>query len=332
MTEIIAEIAQAHDGSLGILHSYIDAVAKAGVDTVKFQMHIADAESSAFEPFRVNFSYVDKTRFDYWKRMEFTFDQWQEIINHCNEKKINFLCSPFSIEAVNNLEKLGATRYKIASGEILNKLMLSKIAATKKPVLISSGMSNYEELDHAINFLKDHTSQLSVFQCTTAYPTPAEQVGLNVISELKSRYNLPVGLSDHSGEIYPSLAAVSLGASLIEVHAVFDKEMFGPDAKSSLNMQQLGQLVEGIRFLDRALQNPVNKNDTEKYTSNKIIFGKSLAVNRDVQLGDYVLLEHLESKKPGDKGIPAAEFEKIVGKKYRTNLSKGVFINYSDIE
>ena len=332
MTEIIAEIAQAHDGSLGILHSYIDAVAKAGVNTVKFQMHIADAESSTFEPFRVNFSYVDKTRFDYWKRMEFSMDQWQEIINHCDEKKINFLCSPFSIEALNILEKLGVKRYKIASGEIQNKLMLSKIASTNKPVLISSGMSNYQELDSAIDLLKNHSAHLSVFQCTTAYPTPPEQVGLNVIKELKTRYNLPVGLSDHSGEIYPSLAAVSLGASLIEVHAVFDKELFGPDAKSSLTMSQLSQLVDGIRFLDRAIQNPVNKNDIEKYAANKIIFGKSLALNIDVQAGEYVLLDQLESKKPGDKGISAADYQNILGKRYRNSLKKGEFINYSDIE
>lgn len=331
MTEIIVEIAQAHDGSLGMLHSYIDAIAMTGANTVKFQMHIAEAESSAYEPFRVNFSYVDKTRFDYWKRMEFSEEQWLEIIKHCEEKKLNFLCSPFSVEAVNILEKLGAQRYKIASGEIQNDLMLSLIANTKKPVLISSGMSNYQELDEAVNLLKPYSRQLSVFQCTTAYPTPAEQVGINIITELKNRYQIPVGLSDHSGEIYPSLAAVALGAELIEVHAVFDKKMFGPDAKSSLTFNQLSELVKGIRFLDIAHKHPVNKDDIEKYKVNKITFGKSLALNRNMLAGELISQEVLESKKPGDKGIPAKEFKNILGKKINKNINKGDFINYSDL-
>ena len=139
---IIAEIAQAHDGSVGILHSYIEALATTGVDAVKFQTHIAEAESSEFETFRIPFSYVDKTRFDYWQRMELTCDQWIEVREHCHKAGMKFISSPFSCKAVDLLEEAGVDSYKIGSGEVNNHLLLEKIGLTGKPVILSSGMSN----------------------------------------------------------------------------------------------------------------------------------------------------------------------------------------------
>jgi N-acetylneuraminate synthase len=275
---IIAEIAQAHDGSLGILHSYIDAISETGVDAIKFQTHIAAAESSSFEPFRVNFSYEDKTRFDYWKRMEFTLDQWKQIKQHCDDKNIMFLSSPFSIAAVDLLEEVGVTKYKIGSGEVSNLLLLERIAETGKEILLSSGMSSFEELDEAVSFIKQYHDRISILQCTTQYPTPPEKVGLNVITEMLKRYTYPIGLSDHSGKIYPSLAAVALGAEIIEVHAVFDKKMFGPDATSSLTIDELKQLVDGVRFIEKSMSNKVNKNDVVAYNELKTMFGDRKSV------------------------------------------------------
>ncbi|WP_132052509.1 N-acetylneuraminate synthase family protein [Pseudocnuella soli] len=331
-TLIIAEIAQAHEGSLGILHSYIDAVAKTGVNAIKFQTHIADAESSQEEPFRVNFSYVDKTRFDYWKRMEFNEDQWVGIKQHCDEVGLEFISSPFSIAAVELLERLGMTRYKIASGEVANLLMLDKIGKTGKPVLLSSGMSSYDEIDAALSFFQKYENPLSILQCTTAYPVPAESLGLNVIKELQSRYNLPVGLSDHSGTIYPSIAAVTLGATIIEVHATFHKEIFGPDTKASLTLSQLTDLVEGVRFIERALANPVRKNENSHYKEVKKIFGKSLAVNKDIDAGHVLNLDDLESKKPAGCGVPASEFESVIGKAVNKALKKYSFLTKGDLQ
>ena len=149
---LIAEIGQAHEGSLGILHSYIDAVASTGVQAIKFQLHLAQAESSSYEPFRVKFSYEDQTRYDYWKRMEFTLEQWKEIKTHCDEVGLDFICSPFSNLAVDWLEEIGVKYYKIGSGEVNNLLLLEKIAQTKKPVIISSGMSSFSELDKTLLF------------------------------------------------------------------------------------------------------------------------------------------------------------------------------------
>jgi len=163
---LIAEIAQAHEGSLGIAHSYIDALAETGVDAVKFQVHIAEAESSSLEQFRVNFSYEDATRFDYWKRMEFTPEQWAGLKQHCTDKGMEFLASPFSVAAVTLLEQLEVKQYKIGSGELSNFLMLDRIAQTGKPIILSSGMSNWAELDDTIAFLRPFGNKLSLMQCT----------------------------------------------------------------------------------------------------------------------------------------------------------------------
>jgi len=329
---IIAEIGQAHEGSLGILHSYIDAVSETGVDAIKFQTHIAEAESSSQEPFRIKFSMQDETRFDYWKRMSFSLDQWRGIKKHCDEKKLEFISSPFSLAAVNILEDLKVLRYKIASGEIANYLMLDKIRRTGKPVLLSTGMSSYEEIQKCINFFKPYKTPISILQCTTAYPVAPEKLGLNILTELKERFNLPIGLSDHSGKIYPSLAATVMGANIIEVHVTFHKEMFGPDTKASLTIEELKQLVEGIRYLEMAIKNPVNKDDVESYQSLKVIFGKSLALNKDLCKGSIIVFDDLESKKPANCGVPCSEYNLVIGKKLKKDISKYSFLNYDDIE
>ncbi|UYW00510.1 N-acetylneuraminate synthase family protein [Flavobacterium agricola] len=329
---IIAEIGQAHDGSLGILHSYIDAVAKTGVQAIKFQMHIAEAESSIHEPFRVKFSYEDATRFDYWKRMEFTFEQWQEIKAHCDAVGLDFICSPFSNLAVDWLEKLAVKYYKIGSGEVNNWLMLDKIAQTGKPVILSSGMSSWQELDQTIAFLKQKNVAVSVLQCTTSYPTQPEQYGLNVIQELANRYQIPVGFSDHSAKISTNIAAVALGAQILEFHVVFSREMFGPDAKSSLTISEVTTLVPAVNEVYTALQNPINKANNTQFAELKQIFEKSLAVNKQLNKGHVITAADLEAKKPKGYGVPAHEFEKLLGKKLQKPLNQWDFIQEEDLE
>ena len=329
---IIAEIGQAHEGSLGIAHSYIDALARTGVDAIKWQTHIAEAESSAKEPFRVKFSYEDDTRIDYWKRMEFTPEQWKGLKEHCEEKGMEFISSPFSNAAVDLLEEIGVKRYKIGSGEVSNFLMLEKIARTGKPVILSSGMSSFEELDQTIGFLQDFGNELSILQCTTAYPTKAEEWGLNVITDLIERYNLPVGFSDHSGDIYACLAATALGATTLEFRAVFDKRMFGPDARASLEIDQIKKLVEGVRSITLSLENKIDKNDNSRFSELKNIFEKSLSVNCDLDAGQEISMEHLEAKKPKGQGMNASLFREVIGKKLKRPLKKWDFLNKEDIE
>ncbi|MBR9921797.1 MAG: N-acetylneuraminate synthase [Bacteroidetes bacterium] len=328
----IAEIGQAHDGSLGMAHAYIDAVARTGVRAIKFQTHIADAESSSFEPFRVKFSRQDKTRIDYWRRMEFTEEQWVGLKEHCDEVGLEFISSPFSNAAVELLERIGVKRYKVGSGEVNNFLLLEKISRTNKPVIISSGMSSFAELDKTTDFLRSRKSDFSILQCTTSYPTRPEQYGLNVIRELKERYGVPVGFSDHSAHIETCLAAFVLGAEILEFHVVFNKEMFGPDTKSSLTMAETSQLQQALDKLAVALDSPINKTDNSAFAELKSIFEKSLSVNKSLPAGHVISFEDLEAKKPKGYGIAASKYEEVIGKRLRHSLDQWDFLNVEDLE
>ena len=329
---LIAEIAQAHEGSLGILHSYIDAVAKTGVQAIKFQMHIAEAESSIYEPFRVKFSKEDDTRFDYWKRMEFSLEQWKEIKKHCDDVGLDFICSPFSNLAVDWLEEIGVHTYKIGSGEVNNLLLLEKICATRKPIIISSGMSSFDELDKTVDFLKNKSVDFSILQCTTAYPTKPKQYGLNVINELKKRYNVSVGFSDHSAKVSTGIAAVALGAEILEFHVVFHREIFGPDAIASLTIEETKQLVESVNDIQSAIDNPIDKNNNNQFDELKSIFEKSLAINKNLPENHIITFDDLESKKPKGYGISATDFQKVIGKKLNKEKLKWDFLTEEDIE
>ncbi|RXP52579.1 N-acetylneuraminate synthase [Lutibacter sp. HS1-25] len=330
-TFIIAEIAQAHEGDIGIAHQYIDALATTGVDAIKFQTHIAAAESSVYEPFRVKMPGSDKTRFDYWKRMEFSRAQWKALKQHCDEVGLEFMSSPFSNAAVDLLEDIGVKRYKVGSGEVSNFVLLEKLAQTKKPLIISSGMSSFAELDSTVQFLKKRQVEFSILQCTTSYPTLPEQWGLNVIAELKERYSVPIGFSDHSSTIEACIAAVALCAEIIEFHAVFDKNSLGPDAKSSLTMPEIVQLVKAVSAINTAQNNPINKNDNASFSALKQIFEKSLAVNKDLKAGHILTFDDLETKKPKGYGIDAAKFESVIGKKLCNNLKQWDFLNEDDV-
>ncbi|MEM8907226.1 MAG: N-acetylneuraminate synthase family protein, partial [Bacteroidota bacterium] len=291
------------------------------------------AESSIHEPFRVNFSYEDATRFDYWPRMSFSKAQWKEIKTHCEDQGLEFLSSPFSQAAVDLLEDLGVKRYKIGSGEVNNFLMLEKIARTGKPILLSSGMSSFAELDASVAFLQGFGNALSILQCTTSYPTPPERVGLNVMTELMERYpGVAIGLSEHTGKIYTGIAAVALGAQLLEFHAVFDRRMFGPDASSSLTIDEIKQLVEGVRMIETMQAHPIDKTDNSAYTDLKKIFEKSLAVSKDLPADHQLTFEDLEAKKPARMGISATAFKTVIGRRLKQAKRQYDFLSPEDLQ
>lgn len=312
---VIAEIGQAHDGSLGILHSLVDAAAGAGVDAVKFQVHIADAESSALEPFRVRFSPVDQTRFDYWKRMELSVAQWADLKRRCEGAGVEFLATPFSNAAVDLLEEIDVTRYKVGSGDLANPLLLEKLARTRKEVILSTGLGALEEIDTAVAMMRARQVPFAVLQCTTKYPTAADDVGLPWLTRLKERYGCPVGLSDHSGTTYSPLGAAALGATVLESHITFDQRMFGPDAKASLTVDDFADLVRGVRFLEAARREGPAKSIDESKQELRRMFGKALAVNRDMKAGETLRFEDLESKKPANGGIAVAKISEVIGRK-----------------
>lgn len=327
---VIAEISQNHDGSLGQAHAFIDAVAGTGVDAIKFQTHIAEAESTPDEPFRVKFSYEDETRYDYWKRMEFTREQWMGLYQHADERGLDFLSSAFSVEAFAMLQDIGIPAWKLGSGEIFNKYLFERMAHTGKPVILSTGMSSYADIDEQISWLDGNP--YAIMQCTTAYPCAPEQIGLNVIREMQDKYSCPVGLSDHSGTIFPGLAAVANGALMIEVHVTMSPYMFGPDVKASLTIEQLAEMTGGIRMITRMMNSPVNKNIlSPELRELKNIFAKGIYLKKDVTRGSCLTMEDICFKKPLN-GIPGDNYEKVIGARAVTDLKQGDVLDWTDIE
>ncbi|HEX6966022.1 MAG TPA: N-acetylneuraminate synthase family protein [Gemmatimonadaceae bacterium] len=310
---VIGEVAQAHDGSLGLAHAFIDAIADAGADAVKFQTHIASAESTPGEPWRVKFSRQDATRYDYWKRMEFTEEQWHGLARHAHERGLLFLSSPFSLDAVELLERVGVAAWKIASGEVTNAPMLERIIETRRPVILSTGMSDVSEIDHAVERVSAARIPVAVLQCTTAYPCPPERIGINLLGAFRERYDCAVGLSDHSGTIYPGLAAATLGAQVLEIHVTLSREMFGPDVPASITTGELAQLVGGVRFIETMLAHPVDKNRVSgEMAPLRDLFTKSVVARVGIPAGTVLRAEHLAAKKPGT-GIPAARLPELIG-------------------
>lgn len=328
---VVAEIGQAHDGSLGTAHAYIDAVRRAGADAVKFQTHIAVAESTASEPWRVRFSPQDENRFDYWRRMEFSEPQWVGLREHADEVGLDFISSPFSLEAVELLERVGLSAWKIASGEVTNLPLLERVGLDGKPVILSSGMSSFDELDRAVRLFRERGIEPTILQCTSSYPCPPEKVGLNMIAVIRDRYGCPVGLSDHSGTVYAGLAAATLGIDMLEVHVTMSREMFGPDVVASITTDELRHLVEGIRFIETAKTNPIDKNElAEELAPIRHLFTKSVVAAHDLPAGRTLHESDLAVKKPGT-GIPAASIETVVGRVLQRDVVADEQLRLSDL-
>ena len=329
---LLAEIALVHDGSLGTAHAYIDAVARTGAHGIKFQTHIAEAESTLREPFRVRFSPQDETRFDYWKRTSFTAPQWAGLATHAREKGLVFLSSPFSEEAIDLLESIGTPAYKIGSGETLNLPLVEKAARTGKPVILSTGLATWPDIDAAVDLVAAAGAPVAVLQCTSAYPCPAERVGLNLLPELASRYACPYGLSDHSGTIFAGLAAATLGANIVEVHVVFSKECFGPDVPASLTLDELKTLVDGCEFIHRARSGAVQKDEVSPdVAAMRGIFSKSVVAKMRFELGHVIASGDLALKKPGG-GTPPAKMQSLVGRVLTRTVEKDEWITDADVE
>jgi N-acetylneuraminate synthase len=314
---VIAEVGSVHDGSFGNALKLIDACAAAGADVVKFQTHIASAETLRNAPMPPYFK--GEPRFEYFERTGFTEARWRELAAHCKEKGVGFLSSPFSIEAVGLLDRVGVDAFKIPSGEVSNLPMLDRIASTGKTVLLSSGMSDWRELDAAVAVLK-RGGALMVMQCATAYPCPPEQVGLNVIGEMRARYKVPIGYSDHAFGPAAALAAAAHGAVAIEKHFTFSRAMYGSDAANATEPGEFRDLVQWLRQIWRMVGHPVNKDDVTPYAEMKRIFEKSVIAARPIPAGKVIEAADLAYKKPGD-GISAARWREVIGRTAARDLA-----------
>ncbi|MEE3046814.1 MAG: N-acetylneuraminate synthase family protein [Pseudomonadota bacterium] len=307
---IIAEIGSVHDGSFGNACKLVELAAACGADVVKFQTHIAEAETLADAPMPPYFK--GEPRMEYFRRTAFSEKQWKELKEVCRSNGVRFLSSPFSLEAVDLLEIVGVDVYKIPSGEVSNIPLLEKVAGTGKPVLLSSGMSNWAELDAAFSILSQR-SAVTVMQCTSAYPCPAERVGLNVIGEMRQRYNTTVGFSDHFEGCAAAFAAAALGATIFEKHLTFSRKMYGSDAANAMEAKEFAEYCAGLHDISRMMNSKVNKDDLSPYLDMKLIFEKSVVAARPISAGTEVTFEDLAFKKPGD-GIPAANYKLLLGR------------------
>jgi N,N'-diacetyllegionaminate synthase len=323
---IVAEAGMNHDGSLGNAIRMAEVAAECGADAIKFQLHDADAETVRDAPPPPYFTH--ESRWEYFRRTAFSDDEWRTLKGACDGAGIEFFCSVFSLAALRRLEALGVSRYKIGSGEVTNLALVRAAAETGKPLLLSSGMSSWAELDAAVDAAGEH---VTVLQCTSAYPTPPERVGLNLLADLRERYGKPVGLSDHTLGPYAAFAAVALGAVAIEKHFTLSKEMYGPDAALALEPYELEELVDGIREIERMLAAPVDKDDVEPFAEMKRVFEKSVVALTDIPAGALLEETMLGAKKPGT-GIPARRLPELVGRRARTDIPADTVVTEDALE
>ncbi len=309
MNKIIAEIGSVHDGKLNLAFKLIRKAASSGADIIKFQMHISEYETLKNAPSPKYFNKED--RYSYFKRTSFDLLDWKKIKKYCEQNDTEFLCSPFSTEAVDLLEKLNVKYYKVPSGELTNLPLLEKLNKTGKKIILSTGMSNWKEIDNAVKIF--NKKKIILLQCSSIYPCPLNRVGINVIKDFSKRYKCQVGFSDHTLGSSASFAAASVGASVIEKHFTLSRDMYGSDAKNSMEPEEFKLFSKTIKEIWHINQNNINKNNIKKFKDMKIIFEKSIYAKNDLQKGHRIRFSDLSFKKPC-KYLRADKYKTLIGK------------------
>jgi len=326
-TFVIAEAGINHNGSLSIAKKLVNVAKKAGADCFKIQTHITEDEmiKTNILPGKIS----KKPLWNIIKNCELTEKEELRLSEYCKERKIIFLSTPFSIPAVDRLEKIKMPAYKIGSGELTNLPFLKYIAKTKKPVILSTGMSNMSEIKSAVKLFKKSRTELAILQTTSEYPCEYEDINLGVIDNYKKLFNIPIGISDHSLGIYTALGAVAKGASIVEKHITLDKKMSGPDQKLSLDLNELSELVKGCRAIKLALGN--SKKILKKELPILHFARESVVTLEKISKGEKFSENNLTTKRPNTGEIPAKKFYKIIGKIAKNDIPKNKQLKNSDI-
>ena len=312
---IIAEAGVNHNGSLDIAKKLVDEAKKSGADCIKFQTFIAEniisknAKQAKYQTKNIG---KEQSQLEMIKKLELSFEDFKQLNNYCIEKNIDFLSTAFDLESIDFLESLGMNTWKIPSGEITNLPYLIKIAKLKKKVILSTGMSTMQEIEDAVNIFKEYgTTDITILHCTTQYPTLFEDVNLNAMLSIKEKFGYDVGYSDHTKGIEVPIAAVALGATVIEKHFTLDNNMIGPDHKASLQPDELKKMVESIRNIELSLGDG-RKVVANSEKENMSIARKSIVAKKSIRKGQLLSEENITVKRPGD-GISPMRWFDILG-------------------
>lgn len=312
---VIAEAGVNHNGDISTAKKLIDAACDAGADAVKFQTFKAEnlvCKTAEKAEYQLETTDGTETQYDMLKKLELTRQMHEELMQYCNEKNIMFLSTPFDRESIRLLSDLGIKIFKIPSGEITNLPYLKEIARQQKRIILSTGMSNMDEVKAAVAVLRENGAKdITLLHCNTQYPTPMTDVNLLAMVKMRDELGLPVGYSDHTQGIEIPIAAAALGAAVIEKHFTLDRNMEGPDHKASLEPKELKQMVEGIRNVESALGNGI-KQMSESEKSNIDIVRKSIVAAVKIEKGEKFTETNLTTKRPGT-GINPMRWDEIIG-------------------
>ena len=316
---IIAEAGVNHNGDLELAKQLVEKAAEAGADAVKFQtFKTANLVSHSAKKAVYQLDTTDKneSQFEMIKKLELDKSAHQELIKYCEEKKILFLSAPFDLDSIDLLEDLGLPLFKIPSGEITNLPYLRKIASKNKPIILSTGMANIGEIEDALQLLINgelDISQITILHCNTEYPTPYEDVNLKAMQTIAAAFpGIKIGYSDHTKGIEVPIAAIAMGAAVIEKHFTLDNNMVGPDHKASLEPDEFKAMVLSIRNIEKALGTGIKK-PSKSEEKNKSIARKSLVAARSIKQGEVFSEKNITVKRPGT-GINPMRWDEMIGK------------------
>lgn len=336
-TLIIAEAGVNHNGNLDIAKKLIDVASNAKVDFIKFQTFKTKnlvSSNAKMADYQIKNTSSNLSQFEMLKKLELSFSDFQELISYSKNKKIGFLSSPFDIESIDYLNKLEVDFIKIPSGEITNFPYLEKIASISKKVILSTGMSTLKEIESALDILTSKNlkkKDITLLHCNTEYPTPFVDVNLKAMENLKNHFDIMVGYSDHTLGIEVPIAAVALGACVIEKHITLDSKMEGPDHFASIEPKQLDSMVKSIRNIEMAISGSGIKTPSNSELKNINIARKSIFTNCKIERGTVIEKKHLTTLRPGD-GISPMNWNKIVGKTVNKKLPIFHKLNWNDIK
>jgi N,N'-diacetyllegionaminate synthase len=316
---IIAEAGVNHNGSLETARNLIDVAVDAGADAVKFQTFKAEriiVKSAQKAEYQKETTASNETQFDMVNKLELDINAHKELISYCKKKEITFLSTPFDLESIELLNELGVEIIKIPSGEITNLPYLRKVGSLKRDTILSTGMADLKEVGQALDILIESgtpKNSITVLHCNSEYPTPFEDVNLLAMNTIKEAFNVNVGYSDHTIGIEVSIAAVVLGASVIEKHFTLNRNMEGPDHKASLEPHELKAMVKAIRNIEKALGYGI-KRPSPSELKNKHVVRKSIVAGKDIKKGECFADENIAAKRPGT-GISPMKWDNVIGRK-----------------